>query len=130
MEYLFIYCLQLFEDVGVIKDGCLFFGIFLGVVGIVVYFAIESGRYKYDDDETKLADKMQKLCKVLPTTLLSIGIFACFIPTKQTLLLMGGMYLGKKAVNSVVTDEKIKKIDTIINLELDKRVKKLQKEVR
>ena len=39
---------------------------------------------------------------------------------------MGGMYLGKKAVNTVITDEKIKKIDTIINLELDKRIKELK----
>ena len=49
-----------------------------------------------------------------------------FIPTKQTLLLIGGTYIGKKAVNQVVTDEKIKKIDTIINLELDKRIKELR----
>ena len=48
------------------------------------------------------------------------------IPTKQTLLLMGGTYLGKKAVNAVITDEKIKKIDTIINLQLDKYIEELQ----
>ena len=51
-----------------------------------------------------------------------------FIPTKQTLLLMGGTYLGKKAINAVVTDEKIKKVDTIINLQLDKYIKELQKQ--
>lgn len=130
MEYLFIYLLQLFEDVEFIKEGCFICGIILTAVGIAIYFPIESERYKYNDNETKLADKMQRWCKVLPITLLSIGILTCFIPTKQTLLLMGGTYLGKKAVNSVVTDEKIKKIDTIINLELDKRVKELQKEVK
>ena len=130
MEYLFIYCLQLFENVEFIKEGCFICGIILSVVGFAVYFTIESERYKYGDGEIKFADKLQKLCKVLPITLLSISILTCFIPTKQTLLLMGGTYLGKKAVKSVVTDEKIKKIDTIINLELDKRVKELQKEVK
>lgn len=39
---------------------------------------------------------------------------------------MGGLFLGKKAVNTVITDEKIKKIDTIINLELNKRIKELE----
>ena len=48
------------------------------------------------------------------------------IPTKQTLLLLSGTYLGKKTVKQVVTDEKIKKIDTIINLELDKKIKELK----
>ena len=128
MEYLFIYCLQLFENVEIIRKICIVLGIILTVIGIVACFAIEVDRYKYNSDETKFADKLQKLCKVLPTTLLSIGILTCFIPTKQTLLLMGGTYLGKKAVNSVITDEKIKKIDTIINLELDKRIKELKAE--
>ena len=128
MEYWFIYLLQLFENVEFIKEGCFICGIILSVVGIVTYFTIESERYKYDNNEIKVAGKLQKLCKVLPITLLSISILTCFIPTKQTLLLMGGTYLGKKAVNSVVTDEKIKKIDTIINLELDKRIKELKVE--
>lgn len=48
------------------------------------------------------------------------------LPTKQTLLLVGGTYLGKKAINTVITDEKIKKVDTIINLQLDKYIKELQ----
>ena len=58
--------------------------------------------------------------------LLIIFLLIVFIPTKNTLLLMGGMYLGKKAINTVITDEKVKKIDTIINLELDKRIKELK----
>lgn len=61
-----------------------------------------------------------------PLILLSIGLILQIIPTKQTLLLMGGTYLGKKAVNAVITDEKIKKVDTIINLQLDKYIKELQ----
>ena len=39
---------------------------------------------------------------------------------------MGGTYLGKKAINAVVTDSKIQKVNTIIELELDRRIKELQ----
>ena len=48
------------------------------------------------------------------------------LPTKQTLLLVGGTYLGKKAVNKVITSDKLNKVNTIIELELDKRIKELK----
>ena len=41
---------------------------------------------------------------------------------------MGGTYLGKRAVNAVITDEKIKKVDEIINLQLDKYLKELKEQ--
>ena len=36
--------------------------------------------------------------------------------------------MGKKVINTVITSEKLKKVDTIINLELDKRIKELKGE--
>ena len=40
---------------------------------------------------------------------------------------MGGVYLGKKAVNTVITDEKVKKVNQNIELELDKRIGELKR---
>lgn len=37
-----------------------------------------------------------------------------FIPEKETLLLMSGTYYGKKAVNAVVTSEKLQKVKGIL----------------
>lgn len=62
----------------------------------------------------------------MPLILLSIGLILQIIPTKQTLLLMGGTYLGKKAITTVATDEKLKKVDKIINLQLDKYIKEFE----
>lgn len=128
MEYLFIYCLQLFESLRTIHAVCMSVGLVSLLVVLPIYCLLEIQKDGACDYGVKLAEKLQKIIKPIPIIFLTIGIFTLFIPTKQTLLLMGGMYLGKKAVNTVVTDEKIKKVDTIINLELDKRIKELKAE--
>ena len=114
MEYLFIYLLQMADYLHKLSIG-------LVAVSPLIWFihCLTCAR----EGETGLEKKFLKN----PLIMVFIGIFLHFIPTKQTLLLMGGTYLGKKAINSVVTDEKIKKVDTIINLQLDKYIKELQK---
>ena len=124
MEYLFIYCLQLF-------DFCHNSKFFL-FLAIVIFFpmylmALYFGTSEYmDKKEIHFNKTMTNLAKNI--TLASISLFVLFtiLPTKNTLLLLGGTYYGKKAVKQVVTSEKLQKIDTIINLELDKRIKELK----
>lgn len=122
MEYLFIYCLQLFDTIEILKIvSILILGIGGGfwLVGKAMYLSEPT---YYEDLQTMYEQILDKFM----LGVLIIAIITSFIPTKNTLLVMGGLYLGKKAVNTVITDEKIKKIDTIINLELDKRIKKLK----
>lgn len=117
MEYLFIYLLQLgdlFEGLAVL------FAISL-VIMIIITIGIFISENTYNEEHTD----SKKFAKISIVLLICMSLFGLF-PTKQTLLLIGGTYIGKKAVNQVVTDEKIKKIDTIINLELDKRIKELK----
>ena len=128
MEYWFIYCLQLFESLRTIHESCMSAGVFSFLVVLPFYCFLEIQKEGACDSEENLTEKLQKIIKPIPIIFLTIGILTLFIPTKQTLLLMGGMYLGKKTVNTVITDEKIKKVDTIINLELDKRIKELKSE--
>ena len=130
MEYLFIYLLQITENVANIAQFFIGIGFILLIVGIIAYCILIDfiNCDCYSKNEKASFKLYTELCKIIPTTVLIIGIIFSLIPTKQTLLLMGGYYLGKKTVNAVVTDEKIKKIDTIINLELDKRIKDLKSE--
>lgn len=116
MEYLFIYLLQLADVI----YGCIAF--FILVSGLSATLMFCAGIHWVDNSNNKLF-KITTLATVISLILL----LACnLFPTKQTLLLMGGTYLGKKAINVVATDEKIKKVDTIINLQLDKYIKELQ----
>ena len=121
MEYLFIYCLQLLEVLSYFK-ACLFVALCIGFPIYLFPKLIYLSNKNYNKEMKEPLDFAKKvLC-----TFLTVFLLIVFIPTKNTLLLMGGTYLSKKAINAVVTDEKIKKIDTIINLELDKRIKKLK----
>lgn len=130
MEYLFIYCLQLFEYLTDIGFLAMAFGVLGGITGLIFYISLEYDRQYANEYEEKRINELQKICKNIPITCLIIGTLLMFIPTKQTLLIMGGTWLGKKAVTTVVNDEKIQKIDTIINLELDKMIKDLKGNVQ
>ena len=121
MEYLFIYGLQI---CGFLNNS-LWFLSSLSIIGclsgIILYCMANDG---YGDNTAIL--NAFKFVKKLTIICASLFVFISFIPTKQTLLLMGGTYLGKKAVNEVVQSDKMEKINTIIDLQLDKYIKELQ----
>ena len=124
MEYLFIYCLQLF-------DFCHNFKFFLGLailISLPMYIvALYVGTSEYmDKKEAHFNKTMTNLAKNIILASISLFILFTLLPTKNTLLLIGGTYYGKKAVKQAVTNDKLQKIDTIINLELDKRIKELK----
>ena len=110
MEYLFIYLLQLCE---VIEVFAVIFAI-----AFIILLIMSLGNLITDEQENS-----KKYFKMSLITLAITGIL-CLIPTKQTLLLFGGTYLGKK----VITTEKMQKVNKIIDLELDKRIKALETE--
>lgn len=126
MEYLFIYLLQLSDAITVILGVTTVLTIMSGVGSLISYFAISAD---YGDDRdvkerelNKMFVPFKKIFIISTVIMILVGL----IPTKNTLLLMGGTYLGKKAINAVVTDSKIQKVNTIIELELDRRIKELQ----
>lgn len=125
MEYLFIYLLQIADSLFGLQ--C-FIYILLGIsifVWIFYYMMLDTISY-YDSEKTIRKKRLLRSIKKFYITCISILIIVNFIPTKQTLLLVGGTYLGKKAINTVITDKKIEKVNTIIELELDKRIKELK----
>ena len=118
MEYLFIYLLQIGT---VFEVAAVLFG--LGFVALTIWTILCFVAEKTEDcDDLEWTKKWGKTTIITLCITLVLSLF----PAKQTLLLMGATYYGKKAVNSIVTNEKLKKIDTIINLELDKRIKELK----
>ena len=118
MEYIFIYLLDIFEKIDVIEGVLVVFM----VLATIIWGIIVLANRDYFEEEKEKVIKLKNL--LIKCVLITCAL--CIIPTKQTLLLMGGTYYGKKAIKTVITDEKIKKVDTIINLELDKRIKELQ----
>lgn len=115
MEYLFIYLLQLTEVLNSIAWGWLL------VTPIIIFLGC---CFLFDCDEAQ--ETLQKNAKKFLAIWLGVPLLIFILPAKQTLLLMGGTYLGKQAVNQVVTSQKLEKINTIIDLQLDKYIKELK----
>lgn len=128
MEYIFFYLLQILDSLNVIAVT-LFIILFI-LFFVILYFGLDNRRMFGNDDKGYYQEELlvfNKLKKVF-TILLVVFSILFFIPSKQTLVLFGATYIGKKTVNTIVTSEKLQKIDTIINLELDKRIKELKAE--
>ena len=87
MEYLFIYLLQLADVV----DRCVFF--FILVSGLLATL-MTCGAIYWGETGINRPFKITTLATVVSLLMLLI---CNLFPTKQTLLLMGGTYLGKKA---------------------------------
>ena len=115
MEYLFIYLLQLTET---LRDIA---WVWLLAVPIIWFFGCF---LLLDCDEAQTI--ITKNVKKFLATWLGIPLLIFILPAKQTLLLMGGTYLGEKAINQVVTSQKLEKVNTIIDLQLDKYIKELK----
>ena len=130
MEYLFIYLLQLAGSIDSLLEvvGSL---AGMSLIGVLLTYCIREAIYASnyaDEKEKQCIDNIKEITKKISIFMVATFLVLAVIPTKQTLLLMGGTYLGKKAVNAVITDEKIKKVDEIINLQLDKYLKELKEQ--
>lgn len=131
MEYLLIYLLQLVDNLEWVTATLTVLAIFFVPAYIAWGFSTEFKFENYEGSNYGVSkDLAVNLSKIFKKTgiFVLIGCIICiFTPTKQTLLLLGGVYYGKKAVQNVVTSEKLEKVNTIIDLQLDKCIKDLQK---
>ena len=122
MEYLFIYGLQMASRIDAVSTTGLVLSIAMIII-TVAYFAEES--WCITDGESS-EHKIFNTLKKTTATIILITTFLAILPTKQTMLLMSGMYLRKKTINNMATSEKLEKVSNIIDLQLDKYIKELK----
>lgn len=120
MEYLFIYSLHLANLISCITVLSFILSLITGFFYAIFKFDA------FDDTDGKVAANIKPYLITFTITAILFSLF----PTKDILLLMGGTYLGKKAVNQVITSQKLEKVNTIIDLKLDKYIKESQAEIR
>lgn len=130
MEYLFIFLLQLLDGVEctaafvfVFTLIMLVFYVLLGCLTKFQYTEYDGGDYM-DISQEAGVNASKFLQKWLPKCIVLCFIFI-LIPSKQTLLLFGGVYYGKKAYQQITTNKRLEKVKTVIDLELDKVIKDL-----
>lgn len=113
MEYLLIYLLQIIDTIPIFLIGIIISGTLVSI--IIRCMEIEDG-----NGDCTTSDLLKITKKPVAICLISILLFL-LIPTKQTILLMGGVYYG----NKIITSEIGQKAYKIIDLQLDKYIKEL-----
>lgn len=73
--------------------------------------------------ESESFDKFAK--SLLATALISL-ILGTFAPTDKCLYQIGAVYVGKEIVTNKQVSETFNKVNTVINMHLDKQIKELQ----
>ena len=107
MEYLYIYLIGLFDEIkNFIGFAMLPIAIML-LVGAIGLFPMAK-----EDDETELI--IQKV----------------IIPNKNTMYLIAGVYLGKTTAKQLTLGDKAQKLSKLVDLNLDKTIKQLEREVK
>lgn len=76
------------------------------------------------------APKIMKYVKILSITCCVLSLLTLLLPNKTTLYRMSAIYLGKQINKSVHVDDKIQKISTVIDLNLDNTIKDLINEAK
>ena len=135
MLYLVVYLFDVYEHL-LSKLGQLAFSLciltLLGAMLIVFNF-------EYKDYDGSSQDRQQgryiyetavKWVRRFVITILSITVFTSLAPTKQGLMMMGGVYVGKQVYDKVEQSELTEKAVKILNLELDNYLDKYIEEAQ
>ena len=126
MEYLFFYLLQITDSLQFINVLLIFILFSLSLMTIT-YATCNAEMF---EDENKYYKGQRTIFEAMKKGIIIVIIcifIISMIPTKQTLLLCSGTYIGKRITTNIVNSDKFQKIDKIIELELDKRIKELTK---
>lgn len=118
MEYLFIYSLHLANLTSCITVLSFILSLITGFFYVIFKFDA------FDDTDGKAAAHIKPYLITFTITAILFSLF----PTRKILVLMGGTYLGKKVAKQAITSQKLEKVNTIIDLQLDKYIKELQAE--
>ena len=122
MEMLFLYLVDLLDNL-----SCLVIFFMIALVTffvIMVVHGIDNSEMFADKKSYEEAYKIHKFLRKVNVILIVIIFFFCLVPSKQTLLIIGGTHLAKK---TVITNERLQKVNKIIDLELNKRLNELEK---
>ena len=132
MEYLFIYLLQIAGTISGLLEivGASAMTSLLGM--LIAYFvreAIYSSRIS-TDAEKQCIDNIKIITKKICIFTVIAFVVLTIIPTKQTLLLIGGTHLAKQTIKSEVVNKKLEKINDIIDSQLEQYLKDLKSQAK
>lgn len=127
MEYLYIYLIGFFDS---IKDFISFGALpitIMTLIGIIGLFPIAEENNKV---ELNIQKGLKKTFIIGLTLLISFSLLNIIIPDKNTMYVIAGVYLGKTTAKELTLGDKAKKLSRLVDLNLDKAIKELERGVK
>lgn len=123
MLYLFVYLADIVEA---LRTTLISAPILLTLVGALCFCGFMSCTVE-GEDEKEAIKKVFNFFKNFYITLAIILFVGLLVPSKSALYQIAGIYCGKQINQQIRIDKKLQKVSEIIDLQLDKNIKELQK---
>lgn len=123
MLYLFIYLADIVEA---LRYTLIAAPIVLALAGAMCLCGFMSTTVENEDEEEAIKEVF-KFFKKFYITLVAMLFIGLLVPSKSALYQIAGVYCGKQINQQIHIDKKLQKVSEIIDLQLDKNIKELQK---
>lgn len=127
MEYLYIYLIGLFDEIKNFIGVAMFPIVIMLLIGVIGLFPIAEENNKAG---LIIQKGLKKTFIVGSILLISFGLLNIIIPNKNTMYLIAGVYLGKTTAKQLTLGDKAQKLSKLVDLNLDKAIKQLEREVK
>lgn len=139
MLYLIVYLFDVYDKIlfnlGTIKMGLCIVMIVTGCVAGGVWIMMQERRYYRSESNLPenfkvIYQQAERIGKKTLKIFIALFIITAVLPTKQGLMMMGGVYVGKQVYDKVEQSELTEKAVKILNLELDNYLDKYIEEAQ
>lgn len=129
MLYLIVYFFDIYGDILFLTKGLGVFFALLAIIAYVSFCVVDADMvYLSEEDKRKALDGNKRMGKKsLKYTLVAV-LLATFLPSKQGLAMLGGVYVGQQVYEGISQSELVKKAVKVLNIELDGYLDKYLKE--
>ena len=129
MLYLIVYFFDIYGDILFLTKGLGVFFALLAIIAYVSFCVVDADMvYLSDEDKRKALDGNKRMGKKsLKYTLVTV-LLATFLPSKQGLAMLGGVYVGQQVYEGISQSELVGKAVKVLNIELDGYLDKYLKE--
>ena len=129
MLYLIVYFFDIYGDILLLTKGLGVFFALLAIIAYVSFCVVDADMvYLSDENKRKALDGNKRMGKKsLKYTLVAV-LLATFLPSKQGLAMLGGVYVGQQVYEGISQSELVGKAVKVLNIELDGYLDKYLKE--
>ncbi|HDZ4931879.1 TPA: hypothetical protein RTF98_001293 [Campylobacter jejuni] len=116
-----IYITSILDDISGLFINIAVITLIASIFLLVLFFYFEI------EEDKEIVKGIKTGMKIFIPVCVVVVFIAALMPSKQTAYLMAGAYIGELVIKSEFTNKRLEKVIEIIDLNLDKQIKELQK---